>query len=114
LWGDVPLEKIELKFERGFLRCKLTGSGKEQLTVDTATGVVSTRADKPKPEKPQGGGKPAKALTAGRFIKELHTGKLGGLMGKLVVDFTSLSILGLTLSGLCLWAWPKLRRWAGG
>jgi uncharacterized iron-regulated membrane protein len=49
-------------------------------------------------------------MEPGKLIKELHTGKLGGLAGKLLVDSTSLAILALTLSGLYLWAWPRIRR----
>jgi uncharacterized iron-regulated membrane protein len=49
-------------------------------------------------------------MEPGKLIKGLHTGKLGGQAGKLLVDFTSLTILALTLSGLYLWAWPKIHR----
>jgi len=32
------------------------------------------------------------------------------LAGQLFVDFTSFTLLGLTLSGLYLWLWPRIRR----
>jgi hypothetical protein len=111
-WSDVPLEKIEFKFNRGFLLCKVTSFGKDQLTVNAGSGAVFPKEEKEKPEKDTSRVKPAKAEETGKLIKDLHTGKLGGLTGKLLVDFTSIGILTLTLSGLHLWAWLRLRRWA--
>lgn len=46
----------------------------------------------------------------GKIIKDLHTGKIGGEAGKLFVDVVAGTIILLTLSGLYLWAVPKLRK----
>jgi uncharacterized iron-regulated membrane protein len=76
--------------------------------------------EKPKPEKAE---KPETALAAaavvpappkgmdwGKAIKDLHTGKIAGDAGKLLIDLVALILIALTVSGLYLWAVPVLRK----
>jgi hypothetical protein len=46
----------------------------------------------------------------GKAIKDLHTGKIAGDAGKLLVDIVAGFIIPLTLSGLYLWVVPTLRK----
>jgi uncharacterized iron-regulated membrane protein len=87
----------------------LTANTKDQLTYDLGSGEIRVSGQGKKPARGEAAGKSAKPENWGKWIKDLHTGKVGGLTGKLVVDFTSGSILLLTLTGLYLWVWPRVR-----
>jgi hypothetical protein len=47
----------------------------------------------------------------GKIIKDLHTGKLGGLPGKLFVDTVAVILIVLSATGTYLWVVPKYRKW---
>lgn len=51
-----------------------------------------------------------KPMDWGKAIKDLHTGKIGGDAGKLVVDLVAVGLILLTLTGLYLWTIPALRK----
>lgn len=98
--GDAPLERVELKSERGDWSYKIKSQDEAEVIISVATGTITTKAAYQK----EG------AYDVGKVIKDLHTGKIGGEAGKLFVDFTSIVIIVLTLSGVYLWAVPKVRK----
>jgi hypothetical protein len=103
-FGDVPLEKIELKDERGWLHYKVARGHGQELRIDASTGETSSKYG----VKLASGGKTA--YNWAKIVDDLHTGKLFGLAGTLSVDITSGVIIALTLSGLYLWTVPLLRK----
>ncbi len=83
--------------------------GKDEKFLKNSTGgppdspaavPVSESTDAPKP----------KSIDWGKAIKDLHTGKIGGDAGKLVVDLVAVGLILLTLTGLYLWTIPTLRK----
>lgn len=103
-FGEVPLENIELKDERGWLHYKVARGHGEEIRIDASTGEASSKYG-------------MKLTTAGtnnynwaKIVDDLHTGKLFGTAGMLLVDLTSGVIIALTLSGLYLWGVPLLRK----
>jgi len=101
-FGDVPLEKIELKDERGQLIYKVVRGEGEEIRIDARTAEMSSKYGISLSEN----GKTA--LNWGKIIDDLHTGKILGLFGQLTVDFTSGVIIALTLTGIYLWGVPIL------
>lgn len=101
-FGDVSLEKIELKDEHGQLLYKIVRGEGEEIRIDAQTGEMSTKYGMSL----SATGK--STMNWGKIIDELHTGKIFGLFGKLTVDFTSIVIMALTLTGIYLWAKPIL------
>lgn len=63
------------------------------LPVDSANGKVN-----------------AKGIDWGKAIKDLHTGKIGGDAGKLLIDAVAVLLILLTISGVYLWIVPTLRK----
>ena len=55
-------------------------------------------------------GKPGRRFDWGRLLLNLHTGKIGGEAGKIVMSLAALTLLFLTASGVYLWAKPLLMR----
>jgi uncharacterized iron-regulated membrane protein len=103
-YGEVPLEKIELKDEGGWLVYKVCRGRGEEIRIDAHTGeVFSKYGGRPGP-----GG--ARGLNWAKLVDDLHTGKAFGGFGTLLVDLTSGVIIALTLSGLYLWGVPWLRK----
>ncbi len=49
-------------------------------------------------------------LNWAKIVDDLHTGKILGTPGKLLIDFTSGTIIALTLTGIYLWGVPMLRK----
>jgi hypothetical protein len=106
-FGDVPLEKIELKDERGQLIYKVCRGQGQEIRIDAHTGEVTSKYGL----RLAAGDAPRRAgLNWAKIVDDLHTGKLLGSPGKLLVDATSVVIIALTLSGLYLWAVPWLRK----
>jgi uncharacterized iron-regulated membrane protein len=52
----------------------------------------------------------SKGIDWNKVIKDLHTGKIGGDAGKLLIDFVAVILIILTISGLYLWIIPTLRK----
>lgn len=98
-WGDVEVETLHLKSEDGAVVYKVKARDGREIVVDASTGAF---VEKTVPNK------------LGRIIKDLHTGKIAGGVGKLFVDFTSLTIIGLTATGVYLWVAPKWRKRKAG
>ncbi len=103
-YGDTPLEKIELKDERGVLMYKVVKGDGEEIRINATTGDVTSKYGKML----SGPGKDQ--LNWGKIVDDLHTGKIFGTAGKLTVDFTSVVIILLTFSGIYLWAVPWMRK----
>jgi hypothetical protein len=109
-WGDVPLERIELKEEHGELLCKVKEQGGDELWLYPATGSHFIKGEYEKIGKPGADGKPAKQFDWGKLMLNLHTGKIGGETGKAIMSLASVMLLFLTGSGVYLWAKPLLIR----
>jgi hypothetical protein len=108
-WGETPIEKIELKEEHGRLVYKVMADEGREIRVDVETGAVS-RKDAYREEHHGPDGKKEAGFNWGKFMMDLHTGKVIGGPGKLVVDLTSFVIIVLTGTGIYLWAIPQLRK----
>jgi hypothetical protein len=111
LGGDAALEKVELKDEKGTLIYKVKAADGREVIVDASSGGAALKGEYTKVVAGGGGRTMAEARTDwGKVMKDLHTGKVGGTAGKLVVDFVALTLVLLSLSGLYLWAVPILRK----
>lgn len=110
-WGEEPLERLELKAEHGELlyKAKALHGGELWIDAHTAAIVVKPRFTKLGPKDRDG--KRAESFDWGKFALDLHTGKIFGEAGKLLMSAVSFVMLTLTLSGLYLWAVPKWRKW---
>jgi hypothetical protein len=106
-FGDVHLEKIELKDERGTLVYKVARGEGEEIRVDARTGAVSSKYGLSLDP-----GRPG-SINWAKVVDDLHTGKLFGQPGRLAVDLTAGTIIALTLTGIYLWAVPHLRKRQG-
>ncbi|MCS6866226.1 MAG: PepSY-associated TM helix domain-containing protein [Gemmataceae bacterium] len=74
--------------------------GEEAVLQPDSLAAESRSAEPPKP----------KPMDWGKAIKDLHTGKIAGDAGKLLVDLVAVGLIGLTISGLYLWIIPALRK----
>ena len=108
-WGNVPLERIELKSEHGQLIYKIKQSKGEELWVNATTGASFVKREYEK-MKPGPGGVAKAQFDWGKLILDLHTGKLGGEIGKALMSVAALILLFLTSSGIYLWIKPILNR----
>lgn len=103
-YGDVPLEKIELKDERGRLIYKVARGGGEEIRIDAQTGAMASKYGLSlDPDRPS-------SIHWAKLVDDLHTGKIFGLLGKLTIDVTSGVLIALTLTGIYLWAVPWQRK----
>jgi hypothetical protein len=109
-WGDVPLERIELKAERGEWTYKLKQKDGDELWIGAADGSYFVKGEYERIGKPAPDGRPARRTDWGRIILDLHTGKIGGAAGKAIMSCAALLLLLLTLSGVYLWLKPLLIR----
>lgn len=111
-WGDVPLEKLELKDEKGWLvyRIKPYREDKE-LWVDAHTGDVFAKKEYEKIVKASDTGLgPVKRFDWGKFFLDLHTGKIAGEIGKALMTGAAVILFFLTCSGIYLYAKPLIIR----
>jgi hypothetical protein len=120
--GDQPVERIELKNEHGRLVYKIKAASGE-LVIDAESGQASQNA-KPTGKGQKHGGKEGPVVQTaaqyekeqkggmdwGKWLKDLHTGKIGGLAGKLLVDLTAVILVVLCFSGVYLYVVPALRK----
>ncbi len=108
------------------------------LLIVAATGISLNHKDtflyqlglaERKPPKPESAGKLSKppegyrmmnkdgtagGLNWGKLIKDLHTGKIGGFAGQLLVDLLGAVVIFLSCSGVWLWGTVISRRWRSG
>lgn len=104
--GDVALKQIELKDEHGTLIYKIKAQHEEgeeptEVWVDAYSGTAKLKEPYNKADG---------AYDWGKVLKDIHTGKIGGDTGRLLIDVTSLTIIFLTVTGIYLWALPRLRK----
>lgn len=109
-WGDVTLERIELKSERGETLCKLKQKGGAELWVNAATGEHFEKGEYERIGKADASGAVTRSTDWGKILIDLHTGKIGGEIGKAVMSVVALILLLLTFSGFYLWLKPLLVR----
>jgi len=111
LWGDVPIKHVHLNDERGTLIYKIKAQGKDrEVFINAVTGALTEKNgyNQNTQVHPQAGIQ--RGVNWGKVMKDLHTGKFGGEAGKLLIDFTSVIIIGLTVTGIYLWVVPKWRK----
>ncbi len=106
VWGEIALEKIELKEEKGRLVYKLVPGPGRELLLDAQSGetrlVDGLRVKETKTD--------ATRLDLKKLTGELHSGKIVGLAGRLLMDAAALALGVLSLTGLYLWALPRWQR----
>lgn len=108
--GEVPLERIELRQERDGLIWKIKSRAGHEVLINAATGRAVTKRAYEKLGPPDANGRPSRAFDWGKFFLDLHTGKIGGEVGKAVMSVAAGGLLFLTFSGLYLWLKPLLIR----
>jgi uncharacterized iron-regulated membrane protein len=103
-YGDVPLEKVELKNEAGVLVFKVAPGAGREVRIDAQTGAMTSKYGMSLDRKD------SSQWNWAKLVEDLHTGKLFGLTGVLLADLTALALIALTGTGIVLWALPRLRR----
>ena len=109
-WGDVQLDRAELRSERGTVSYRFRKTGGEELWIDAADGMHVTKTEYERIGKPGADGLPTRQTDWGKLLIDLHTGRIGGDIGKAVVSFAAFLLLMLTLSGVYLWLKPMFIR----
>jgi hypothetical protein len=132
------VERVEIRVDKGRPIYKVKATDGSEAIVDARTGDLEMKSDRKKPgndsprepkdgdhvkpDKTKGAAAPddhaelagmapaAKPFNWGKAIKDLHTGKIGGEAGKLLVDGVAVILIVLTLTGLYLWLIPILRK----
>lgn len=108
--GEVPLERIELKQEHGGLVWKIKSRAGREVLIHATTGQTFHKGTYEKLGPVGADGQPARSFDWGKFLLDLHTGKIGGEVGKALMTAAAGLLLFLTLSGVYLWAKPLLIR----
>lgn len=109
-WGDVSLERAELRSERGTVNFRFRNSDGEELWINAADGTHLVKGEYERLGKPDKDGNVARTTDWGKILIDLHTGKIGGGFGKALMTFVAGLLLLLTLSGFYLWLKPLLIR----
>ena len=111
LWGDVRIQHVHLNHERGALIYKIKAQGEDrEVIINAVTGALTEKNGYNQNTQAHTEADTKRGINWGKVMKDLHTGKLGGETGKLLIDFTSLIIIGLTVTGIYLWLVPKWRK----
>ena len=115
--NNVPLDKIELKDEKGLLIYKIVTNDKlvkkQELIVNANTGEATYRdKDAYAVNKVNAAGEHDLAgIDWGDLIEDIHTGEFfGGFWGQLLIDLAALIMIFLTGSGIYIWCKPRLKR----
>jgi uncharacterized iron-regulated membrane protein len=108
--GDVALERIELKNEHGTLLYKIKSRSGEELQINAATGAHYLKGEYEKVKASPDGAVMARTTDWGKIMIDLHTGKIGGEVGKALMTIAAVILLLLTLSGVYMWLKPVLIR----
>lgn len=109
-WGDVPLERVEVRADRDTVTFRFRKAGGAELWVDAADGRHIVKGEYERIGKPDKDGNVARTTDWGKILIDLHTGKIGGGIGKAVVSLAAGLLLLLTLSGFYLWLKPLFIR----
>jgi hypothetical protein len=108
LWGDIPIEKFELREEQGRLVYKIVPGPGRELLIDARSGEWKLKEGL-KTAQPAGKNEKAK-LDWKKITTELHSGKIIGLTGRLLMDAAGLGLAALAITGLYLWWLPRWQR----
>jgi uncharacterized iron-regulated membrane protein len=108
--GEVALERIELKDEHGTLLYKIKSRTGEELQVNAITGTHFVKGEYEKVKAAPDGAVMARTTDWGKIMLDLHTGKIGGDVGKAIMTIAAVVMLLLTLSGVYMWLKPLLIR----
>jgi len=109
-WGDVPLERIELRAENGEMIYKIKQRGGQEMWVNAATGKHFTKGEYERIGKAGAEGMPTRHTDWGKILLDLHTGKIAGETGKAMMSVAALLLVFLSLSGVYMWVKPLLIR----
>jgi uncharacterized iron-regulated membrane protein len=108
--GEVPLERIELKAEHGEMVYKIKAGSGDELWVNAMTGSRFVKGEYEKVKQSSDGAVVARRTDWGKIMLDLHTGKIGGEVGKAIMTTASVLLLLLSASGVYLWLKPVLIR----
>ena len=106
VWGEVVIEKVELKEEKGRLVYKVVRGGGRELLLDAQTGALQIVDG----VRVQQQGKEGGQLDWKKMTGELHSGKIIGLSGRLLMDVAAAVLVVLAGTGLYLWALPRWQK----
>ncbi len=109
-WGDAALERAEIRAERGGVTYRFRNSAGKELWVDAADGRHTVKGEYERISRSESDGTPVRSTDWGRILIDLHTGRIGGEVGKAVVSLVAMLLLLLTLSGVYMWVKPLLIR----
>lgn len=103
-WGDVTLERAELRAARGTVSYRFRNSDGDELWINAADGTHVIKGQYERIGKAGADGVPTRTTDWGKILLDLHTGRIGGGIGKAVVSCVAFVLLLLTLSGFYMWA----------
>ena len=109
-WGDVRLERIEVRSEQGAVTYRFRQTDGAELWVDAADGRHVVKGEYERIGKPAADGTVTRTTDWRKILLDLHTGRIGGSLGKAVITFAAALLLVLTLSGFYLGLKPLLIR----
>lgn len=109
-WGQAELERIELKAEQSELVWKLKARTGDELLINATTGTHFVKGEYERLGKLGEDGQPMRSFDWGKLALNLHTGKIGGEIGKAIMTVAAAVLLFLTVSGIYLYAKPVLIR----
>jgi len=109
-WGDVPLERIEMRAERSALLYRIKARSGEELQVNATTGANFFKGGYERVKTASDGTAMVRTTDWGKIILDLHTGKIGGETGKIVMSLAALMLMFLTASGVYMWLKPVFIR----
>jgi uncharacterized iron-regulated membrane protein len=110
-WGsNAELERIELKVDHDELVWKVKARTGKELIINATTGNYIVKGEYERLGKLGADGMPVRSFDWGKLALNLHTGKIGGEIGKAVMTVAAAVLLFLTISGIYLYAKPVLIR----
>lgn len=109
-WGDVSLERIELRADRGLLVYRVRARGGAEVQINAITGAHFLKGAYEKVKVAADGTAGARTPDWGKIILDLHTGQIGGEAGKIIMSLAALLLIFLTMSGVYLWLKPVYLR----
>lgn len=109
-WGDVPLDRVEIRAERDTVTFRFRNGDGAEFWVDAADGRHLVKGAYERIGKPDKDGAVTRTTDWGKILIDLHTGRIGGGFGKAVISIVAALLLFLSLSGFYLWLKPLLIR----
>jgi len=109
-WGEVALERAEIRAERSGVTFRFRTAAGAELWVDAADGGHAVKGEYERVSRSESGGPPTLATDWGKILIDLHTGRIGGSAGKAAISGVAVLLLFLCLSGFYLWLKPLLTR----